>query len=384
MRMTMAVRKIDGHWYVDLRFDGSRCRKRSPEDSKRGAEAFEAVLRGRIAKGAPLTVVQEQRKPQERRYADYVEEWFETYVRANNKPSEVRKKRNVLDVHILPFFGDMKLGEISTLHTEQFKSYKMVPHGKRKALGSKTINNLLSVLRKSLNSAHDWGFVDKVPQVKNLKSPKPKISVLHKRDAERLLSDELDPVWNLMIILGLKTGMRVGEMMALHWTDVDLDRSEICVRFSLSEKEISSTKNNRIRYIPMTPELYLALSAWKRKRKGRKEDLVFGRDGQPYSRYSSYDALRRICKRAEVRVIGWHTLRHTFATNLCAKGVPIRAVQELLGHSSIIMTERYAHVSGDTLRNAIALLEATQIDFGQYMGSREKQVVANVQSWPTD
>jgi len=68
-----------------------------------------------------------------------------------------------------------------------------------------------------------------------------------------------------------------------------------------------------------------------------------------------------------VRKIGWHTLRHTFATNLVAKGIPLRAVQELLGHSTILMTERYAHVGAQTLRSAVASLEGEIMNFGHYV-----------------
>lgn len=75
--------------------------------------------------------------------------------------------------------------------------------------------------------------------------------------------------------------------------------------------------------------------------------------------------LYRSCRLAGIREVGWHTLRHTYATQLVARGAPLRAVQELLGHSTILMTERYAHVSPDTLRAAVALLSR-----GQQVGNR--------------
>ena len=70
--------------------------------------------------------------------------------------------------------------------------------------------------------------------------------------------------------------------------------------------------------------------------------------------------MRRACKKAGIRYIGWHTLRHTFASQLVSEGVPINAVQELLGHSSIVMTMKYAHLAPSALRSAVDVLERAE------------------------
>lgn len=373
--MSMAIRKIKGKWHVDFRLERKRYRLKSPEDSKRGAEAYEALLRRKYTSGEPL-MSQPEPTVASLSYSEYIEEWLTVYVDANNKPSEKKKKRSILNAHILAFFGDMKLDRIDSLSVERFKSKKLAT-----GLSPKTINNHLTVLRKSLSCAKDWGYVDRIPVIKWLKSAPSKINTLTKREKDKLTSDEKDPLWNLMIVTGLKTGMRVGELMSLHWSEVDFEEQHICVRYSLSDKEISSTKNNRIRYIPMNSELFMLLRNWKKKTRGKQKELVFGKGSKPFSRFSSYDALHRICDRTGVRRIGWHILRHTFATELCARAVPLRAVQKLLGHSTILMTERYAHVGEQTLRNAVAVLEGEFITFGQYMGSDQKRELISARSW---
>lgn len=72
---------------------------------------------------------------------------------------------------------------------------------------------------------------------------------------------------------------------------------------------------------------------------------------------ATYHHLHRICRRAGLRKIGWHVLRHTFASHLAMRGVPMRGIQELLGHATIMMTTRYAHLSPDTRRDYVNLLD---------------------------
>ena len=104
----------------------------------------------------------------------------------------------------------------------------------------------------------------------------------------------------------------------------------------------------------------------------RTTKFVFQGDVElPVSYGSATAALRRICKRTHVRRVRWHVMRHTFASHLVSKGVPLRAIQILLGHSSIVMTERYAHLAPSMLTEAISTLEQPCHDeiknFGHYM-----------------
>ncbi len=104
------------------------------------------------------------------------------------------------------------------------------------------------------------------------------------------------------------------------------------------------------------------------QRKGGTGYAFLNRDGRPFSNYGLNYAIRKLCARAGLRKIGWHTMRHTFASHLAMRGVPLPAIKELMGHSSITTTMRYAHVAPSTLRSAIAMLNPkTMIDanFGQ-------------------
>jgi site-specific recombinase XerD len=107
--------------------------------------------------------------------------------------------------------------------------------------------------------------------------------------------------------------------------------------------------------IPISDELITALKAFRHL----KGEFVFcSASGRLLRRDEIKHPLRRACKRAGLRQVGWHVLRHTFASHLVRRGVPLRAVQELLGHATMEMTMHYSHLSPFVVRDAVKLLDA--------------------------
>src|SRR6516164_1137882 len=99
----MAIRKLKKSWWVDFQFNGRRYRKRSPDNTRQGADAYELLLRQNLARGEPIRDVKQPRKDQT--FAEFAAKWFEDYVRPNNKFSEQRSKGNILRLSLIPFFG---------------------------------------------------------------------------------------------------------------------------------------------------------------------------------------------------------------------------------------------------------------------------------------
>lgn len=360
--MSMSVRKIKQSWWVDLRFSHRRYRKRSPDNSKAGAEAYEAVLRRMLAKGesldiqlvAPLTFIQ------------FAENWMKNYVQTNNKSSEQRTKSSVLRNHLIPFFGQLELGRIRCEEIERYKAAEA-----SRGLLAKSINNHLAILRKCLRCAAEWGHISDVPYIRPLKVPPQKIDFLNESECTALLSSEVDSLAGVMILTALHTGMRMGELLGLEWSSIDFEKAQITVCRSIVRGEVSSPKSNRIRYIPMTGELRGKLLSVR-----RQKGLVFCReDGLPLTSMVAGSILSRACDRAGIRRIGWHRLRHTFASRLVSRGVPMRSVQQLLGHSTVVMTERYAHLAPTVLADAIHALEDAPGRFWATGGQRDVQTV---------
>jgi site-specific recombinase XerD len=116
---------------------------------------------------------------------------------------------------------------------------------------------------------------------------------------------------------------------------------------------VGTPKNGRTREVPLSERAATALRGHP-----RVDELVFhAPGGAMLTKGECKWPLYRAAHHAGLRRIGWHVLRHTFASHLVMRGVPIRAVQELLGHSSIEMTMRYTHLSPDARRDAVQLLD---------------------------
>lgn len=140
------------------------------------------------------------------------------------------------------------------------------------------------------------------------------------------------------------TGLRLGELRALHWRDVDFAGSILRVRTSYAARALTAPKSGKVRSVPLAPDVARALARLAARRLFTGEDdLVFaGDDGG----YLDDSALRRrykaALKRAGLRPLRFHDLRHTFGTRMIAKA-DIRRVQEWMGHADIQTTMRYLH-----------------------------------------
>lgn len=153
IRMNMAIRKVKNTWITDFYFDRTRYRKKCPENSKRGAEAYEAMLKSKLNRGEVIQVVEEE--VIKKSFEEFSQEWMQNYSAVNNKYSEYRSKESILNKHLLPFMGKFKLSEISTKHVERYKALK-----NKEGLANKTINNHLAVLNKCLRDAFDWEEIE--------------------------------------------------------------------------------------------------------------------------------------------------------------------------------------------------------------------------------
>ena len=269
-------------------------------------------------------------------------------MKVNNKPSEIKTKITIVKAHLIPFFGDKPLDKISNLMIEEYKADKI-----KRGLKNKSINNHLTIISKCLKSAVDWEIITSIPKIKPLKVQPQNFKYLTQEESQRLL-DASEGVWYSLILTALNTGLRLGELMALSWEDINLRSKILTVTHSISAGIMDSTKSNKIRHIPLTDKLGRHFETMPHKR----YDSVFtNREGNRLTRRACDSSLGRICRKAGLRKIGYHTLRHTFASRLAEKGVSIISIKELLGHSDIKTTMRYAHLSPIVLREAIKLLD---------------------------
>jgi integrase len=342
----MAVRKFRNSWWIDFQIDNIRYRKRSPENSRAGAMAYEASLKSRLAHGQPI-----DRDPKEKEltFEHFAWRWFADYVKPNNKYSEQMSKKYALTSSLIPFFGRMPLRQIKAYDVERYKAQQI-----QKGYKNKTIMNRLTILNKCLVTAYEWLELEGAPpKIKWLKWTVPEIDYLSPDECELLLS-HADGIISEMVLMALRTGMRQGELRGLQWSSIDWLTRSVAVRHSRDDHQriLVSPKNGKTRHIPLDTDVYTMLF----RRKKDTGYVFFASDGQPFTNDKLHDAMGRLCRKAKFRRIGWHTLRHTFASHLAMRGVPLPAIKELMGHAAITTTMRYAHVAPSTLRAAIEML----------------------------
>jgi integrase len=333
---------------------------RSPHNSKAGAEAYEALLRQKLARGEVIGKTS-LKADQEQTFGEFAAKVFDDYVVPNNKRSEQRTKKYILGAALIPFFGRIPVSQITVRHIDQYKAHE-VRHG----VTNKTLKNRLTVLNKCLLTAYEWLELSGAPpKIKWPKCASYRTDYLSADECDLLLNNA-NGVTKEMIFTALRTGMRQGELRGLQWSSIDWENRIVSVRHSRCDytKGLVPPKNNKERHIPLDTDLFQMLH----ERKRATGYVFLDIDGEPFDNKRLTRRLARARKRAGLRQFGWHTLRHTFGSHLAAKGAPISAIQELMGHANITTTMRYIHLAPSTLRAVIDMLNPKSLlqeDFGQ-------------------
>lgn len=340
-------------------------------ETRAGAEEAERRAIARVLDtGDPKPVVEEKKE------VPTIEEFAKVFLATSsiiNKPSSVDSKEKLLRFHIVPRLGHLRLDEVTYAVIEDLKlalaqtpintgktyvGVKLDPKSK-KTLSGKTINNVLTVLRRMLVVARKRGLIDSVPDVEWVKREHVEFDFLDYDEAERLLA-AAHGEWRTLILTALRTGMRHGELIGLRWEDVDLVAGRITVRQNVVNGRIGTPKSGKPREIPLGIEVRTALKDHRHLR----GPLVFCHmSGALLGTVDTRLPLWRACKKAGLRQIGYHVLRHSFASHLVMRGASLKAVQELLGHSSIQMTMRYAHLAPEVVNETVRLLDAPSAEW---------------------
>lgn len=329
---------------------GKRRQKRVSARTRKELEAKVAELRHKVHTGAYV-------ETSKRTLADYLESEWLVMVARTVRPSTLRVYRAAVENHITPSMGNIRLGRLTPANVDRFYTDKLDA-----GLSPATVKKLHAILHRALADALRLGYVGRnVCQFVQPPTAKPpEMTTWTIEQAQRFLSATEEHPLGLLWHAGLITGMRVGELIALRWMDVDLRRRQLAVRQTLTRDERGRDtfgppkSNERVIALPShLAERLVEAQADQRRRyadmdlEWTDEAFVFDRGDGGYTR-PSYIAshFRRECHRAGVPRIRLHDLRHSSATILVASGVNVKVVQERLGHHSAAFTlDRYAHVT---------------------------------------
>ena len=303
-------------------------------------------------------------------FSAFAQKWLTTYAAVKAKPGTLDHYQRIIRIHLIPYFGDAPLQDITPDQVQGFISKKLA-EGK---LTPKTINNTLVPLKTMFKHAVRWGYLGESPAL-YVEKPRVERKEMDFLVPEEILSllEQVRPQFHALFLSAVLTGMRRGELLGLQWGDIDWNGDQIHIRRSLyfeayrKGKEqrwrfITPKSKNSVRAINMSPPLALALKKCRLAHTPGSFELVFFHvDGRPLEpgnlvKREFLPALRR----AGLRRITFHSLRHSFTALLIAQGESIKYIQSQLGHASVQTTlDRYGHLLPATHKGAAKRLDVT-------------------------
>lgn len=292
-----------------------------------------------------------------KRVSEAAEVWLASRERLL-KPSSVAKYRNLVQRHILPLLGKLRICDLDRNTVSEFvRALSCGQTGSGVQLTRKTVRDVLMILEKSVRFAGELSFSVEKNELSGKTGGGKRITVLseqeQKRLEEQLLTDTDEK--KLGLLLCLYAGLRIGEICAMRWECIDLCEKTLSVNVTMQRLQIAGAgTGQRTGVIESSPKSedsrrtvpiadFLIEQLLKRKPRLQSAYLLTG--SEQYIEPRSYENYyKRVLSAAGIPVCNFHTLRHTFATRCIESGADAKTVSVLLGHSTVRMTlDRYVH-----------------------------------------
>ncbi len=284
------------------------------------------------------------------KYKIWLEEWLELYVKVSTKERTYKKYRQQVEKYIIPQLGDYDANALSAISLQKFAVWLT-----EQDLAVSTVNFIVTVLKSSLKRGVSLGIIDKQYSdvIVRPKIRASKVVCFNKEEQKRIENYILQQGQPHLfgILFCLYTGLRIGELLALTWEDIDFQSGTVAVTKSCYDnwekgkyiKVIDTTKTESSeRVIPLPKRIIVYLKALRKLTNSKY--IVSGKTEYGAQVRSYQRTFERLLKRLNIKHRGFHALRHTFATRALEVGVDVKTLSEILGHQDPSITlRRYTH-----------------------------------------
>lgn len=297
-----------------------------------------------------------------------LEQWLE-HNKLHLKGATINKYSYMIAKHIVPDLGSIEITDISSSKINLFLDNKLTSGRKdgRGGLSSSYVKTLAIIIESALDFAIEEGVYNAQKKAINKpRSVKKDITILSSKDIEKIEKinkEKRDLVW-LGTYLALHTGMRIGEICALSWSDIDFNKKVIHINHTLTRVLDDKNKTKIILDSPKTESSKRAIplcstieTILEEEYARRKSDFVVSEKHTFIGTRTFEYRYKQFLKNNNIQDINFHSLRHTFATRCVQAGVDIKSLSEILGHANVSITlNTYVHSSIETKRNQLEKL----------------------------
>jgi integrase len=337
----MSIVKNGKYYFYDFVHEGKRYRKSCRTSDKKLAEQIEISVKNDVIK-------KNYSLPTDRNKNLLFKTAWENYVKSvtGSNTKKTLERKIVASLHFLPFLENKKLSDVSTLDIKNYQAERKLEilnnpknSGKKESeINFRSINIEKATLSHFFNFCIEHGYIQNNPviRVKKLNELK-RIKTLDDEDIKKLIDSAHNKLTKDLISFLIYSGCRKGEALNLKWDDVDLKNDVIAIK---------GTKTKDDRYIPVSKLLKELLSGIDKK----SEYVFTGINGKVKD---FKDSFKSACKKAELKDLRIHDLRHVFASKMVMNGTSLYITGELLGHKTTQMTKRYSHLVPGTLKKAV-------------------------------
>ena len=332
MRKTKGLYKRGQIYWTAIKVDGELYRESTGTRSQKEAEHTLACRRKEINEG---------KLPGTKRISYKFAELAREYLKWTERQRSYKDKKLWIG-QLIEVFGNLNVKDLNTRIIEQWQSERM------KRNKPSTVNRILATLKHMINKGVQWDMANEetlkqVRNVKLLEENNKRLRFLTVEECQRLI-DCCDPHLKPIVTVALHTGMRKSEILNLKWEQIDLVHGFIL---------LDTTKNGERREIPIDSTLIEMFSEMP-----HSIESIYAftdRDGNLYK--SVKKSFSTALRKAGIRDFRLHDCRHTYASQMVMNGVDLATVKDLLGHKSLAMTMRYAHLSPRHKRKAVNILD---------------------------